>query len=1180
MLALIYLVVLFILGDSICRRFFSFVSIPHRFAAAFLTGLLISSWWTYLSALLFYWTSTPLIWGNLLFFVTAIAFIYWLRMRPPNDVLLSGYDRTDTEFKKWDWIAFALVFLLSCYLMFTTFGMKDGNMLIGIHQSSDFGSTVSIMQSFARGHNFPTEFTHFSGERIRYHFLFYFQAGNLEFLGFSPAFANNILAVISMASMLILVMTLGALVFGSRVIGRIAAALFFFFGTLSFYTFFSQLNWDWSAIINKIATSPDFIPSGYEYRGETWGVWSLVNYANQRHLASSIGLFLLVLTFLIIRYRRAEALSAERRAAQKALEAERREEQARIAAEQDRLAAERAEQARIEAETRAMEQPSEYPETVESWQSGSFGGDPPPNTTDPFAAEAQEKPVFADPQHSDDMTSDSEDILELDEPLPDSEASKSTDLGDREKFIARGTLSGSDDDPETEGPETRPDDRPDGDGGVSDEQTQGEELPADEPVDNAAESFQDDIQPETPAKIIKPRKSAGEWLGEGTEGITSFIFAGILLGLMPMWNGAIFVSAFAILALLFVLFPQRRQMVALGIAAAIFAVPQVIFLKTGGMPDPGYSLIGWGYTLTPRATVMQVVEYVGWIFGFKWLLIVIALIIGTSFQRRLFLAFCSLIILTFCFQFSIEVMTNHKFLNLWVVLTNLYTAAALVSIWNFRILGQAILSRIVAIVLTILITLSGMLDLYPFHTTGWGEVAYGNDPLVKWVDENTDPKSVFLSWRYTSHGILLAGRKLFYGHPYYAWGAGYDTTKRDRLYVRMFESTNPAEVFDLLKENGIDYVAIDNGLRKSNDAIKKLNESIFEAYFDVVFEDTQNKYGKLTIYKVPDELGEPKPEVQLPPEEPRAPINPNEAVPAFMGGEGNSPGKFVKPRGIAVDDKGNFYVADTGNNRIQKFDSEGKFVSIIGDPGEREGKIKEPNGVAIDAEGNLYVADAGNHKFLKYNSDGTFAEEYNGPDTGFYGPRDLVIGPNNQIYIVDQGRTRVARFQPTSKNFSFIWGVSGSGEGEFRDATGIGTGDNLIFVADLGNGRIQVFDLEGKFVRQWPIPSWQRSSSEFPDVIFDQETRTVYVTSGSTNEVLAFDENGAPKQGFNPQDAQKLENPSSMAILTANKKRWLLVVNSGGNRISKFELGPAIEAESNDKTAKTDKKDKTDKSTK
>jgi len=105
----------------------------------------------------------------------------------------------------------------------------------------------------------------------------------------------------------------------------------------------------------------------------------------------------------------------------------------------------------------------------------------------------------------------------------------------------------------------------------------------------------------------------------------------------------------------------------------------------------------------------------------------------------------------------------------------------------------------------------------------------------------------------------------------------------------------------------------------------------------------------------------------------------------------------------------------------------------------------------------------------------------------------------------------------------------------------------------------------------------QRSSSEFPDVVFDPETRTVYVTSSSTNEVLAFDENGTPKQGFNPQDDQKLENPSSMTILTANKKRWLLVVNSGGNRVSRFELEAATKTDKTDKVEKSNKSDKSDK---
>jgi DNA-binding beta-propeller fold protein YncE len=1192
MFALIYLVLVFILGDSLCRRFFTFVSVPHRIASAFLAGVLISTWWTYLCGLLFYWTSSPLLWGNLLFFVTSIALIYWLRTRPPNDVLLTHADRSQTEFRKWDWIAFGACFLLGCYLMFTTFGMKDGSMMIGIHQSSDFGSTLSIMQSFARGHNFPTEFPHFSGDRMRYHFLFYFQAGNLEYLGFSPAFANNILAVLSLGSMFIFVMTLGALIFGSRVVGRIAAALFFFFGTLSFYTFFKSLGWDVSAIISKVLSSPDFIASGYEYRGETWGVWSLVNYANQRHLASSIGVFLLVLTFLIMRYKTAEAKAAEI----KAYEAEQRrlEEQARLEAE--RRKAQRLENERLEAEKRAAEALALQLETDSTPDEGkaesmsdTVNGSQLNAPISPFESEAQQMPIVPE-----DIASTGDDLLEL-ESEPKNQAAVTHDVTAHENFSTASNVLEIDSDGQP----------------LSSEDTQRSEVDDDE-FPSEYQPVELNVVPEVPAKPVKPPKTFGEWLGEGTEGILSFMFAGALLGLMPMWNGAIFVAAFAVLVPLFLMFPQRRQMVGMGIAAAILSLPQIIFLKTGGMPDPGYQTVHWGYTLI-NPTVMQVVNYLSFTFGFKWLLIGIALIAvaslkhklnwalslgliaftigfqyaleslttqhsfyfilgvgfnyfvliaaailtGATFQYRIMLATFSLIILTFCFQFSLEAMTNHKFLNLWVVLANIYVGAGVWFLWNLKSVVGKMAGRSLAVILVILVTLSGALDLYPFHTTDWGETPYRDDPLTNWVAQNTPPNAVFLSARYTGHPILNAGRHLFYGHPYYAWGAGYDTHQRDIVYVRMLESTNPQEVFDMLKENGIDYVAIDNNLRKNNESIKKLNEAIYEAYFDVVFDDKEGKYGKMVIYKVPDVLGAPKPEVQLPPEEPRAPINPNEAVSAFTGGEGNTPGKFSKPRGIATDDKGNFYVADTGNDRIQKFDANGKFVTLFGDPGEREGKLKEPNGVVVDSDGSVYVTDAHNMKLLKYRADGTFAKEYFGPDSGFYGPRDAAIDADKQVYVVDQGRTRIAKFNPQTEGFPVIWGTNGTGDGELKDPTGVAVGDNLVFVADLGNGRIQVFDPQGKYIRQWDMPGWERSSSEFPDIAYDTVTKTVYVTVPKTNEVLAFDVNGAPQKGFNSQGDERMENPGSLVILEANKKRWLLVVNSGSNRVSKFELEAA-----------------------
>src|ERR1043166_8230909 len=77
MLALIYFGLAICVGDFFCRRFYQFASVAHRFAAAILSGLLISTWFTYLAGLLFTRARQPLIWGNLLFAIAAIATLSW-----------------------------------------------------------------------------------------------------------------------------------------------------------------------------------------------------------------------------------------------------------------------------------------------------------------------------------------------------------------------------------------------------------------------------------------------------------------------------------------------------------------------------------------------------------------------------------------------------------------------------------------------------------------------------------------------------------------------------------------------------------------------------------------------------------------------------------------------------------------------------------------------------------------------------------------------------------------------------------------------------------------------------------------------------------------------------------------------------------------------------------------------
>src|SRR4029453_15662591 len=312
MLALIYLVLAIYLGDFLCRRFYRFTSVAHRLGAAVITGLLISSWFTYLAGLLFTPAKQPLFWSNLFFFVVAIALlcssIWKSRFRKPTQTNRGIFSATNLYLTRSkgssiaDWVLIAGYVVLVSWMMFASFSAKGGKLHISNPEYSDFGPNTAIMQSFGVGHNFPTEYPHFSGDRIRYHFLFYFQAGNLEFVGLDPAWSLNLLSIITLVAMLMLVMALGEVLFDSRAVGRAGSALFFFFGSLSYIPFLHKQT-SVRGAIQSIAHLREFLPTIFPYRGEPWGTWSQVTFLNQRHFARAIGILLLVLIFVVVQYR-------------------------------------------------------------------------------------------------------------------------------------------------------------------------------------------------------------------------------------------------------------------------------------------------------------------------------------------------------------------------------------------------------------------------------------------------------------------------------------------------------------------------------------------------------------------------------------------------------------------------------------------------------------------------------------------------------------------------------------------------------------------------------------------------------------------------------------------------------------------------------------------------------------
>jgi sugar lactone lactonase YvrE len=535
-------------------------------------------------------------------------------------------------------------------------------------------------------------------------------------------------------------------------------------------------------------------------------------------------------------------------------------------------------------------------------------------------------------------------------------------------------------------------------------------------------------------------------------------------------------------------------------------------------------LLHWGYTID-HPTVANVVKYLGFTFGFKWLLIALALVFATNLQRRFFLAVLSLIAVAFSFQFTIEVLANQKFIHIWVIIANLFVAFALWRLWHVSLAGTTLPGKFGAIVATLLIIPGGIIDFFPMHNTGWSEVTYRNDPLIDWLKKNTTPRDIFLSDRFVNHPILMAGRRVFYGWPYYAWSAGYNASNRDRVYTELFENKDPWKVYHLLKENGISYVAYDNAVRQAQ-FIKRPNQELYATYFPKVHE--ANNYNGLIIYKVPEK---PPPKLSALPEG---------VTNMFVGGKGSGKGEFDSPTAIAVD-HGNVLVADTGNGRIEKFSPTGTFVTSIG-------QFEAPNGIAIDHTGNIYVAEIGSkHRVQKLGPDGTFIAEW---APGFYGPRRIAIGPDDSVYVVDSGHNRIVKFSPDGQVLA-SWGSEGSGDGQFKGLSSVAVDpmNNKLYVADPLNSRIQVFDSNGKFLTKWSIPEWGQTLG-LEDLAVDSQTGRLYASSAHMNSVLIFDFGGTRIGSLTAKSPDRLEGPSALAL--ANRKLYIL--NMHGNRVSVIDL--------------------------
>lgn len=193
------------------------------------------------------------------------------------------------------------------------------------------------------------------------------------------------------------------------------------------------------------------------------------------------------------------------------------------------------------------------------------------------------------------------------------------------------------------------------------------------------------------------------------------------------------------------------------------------------------------------------------------------------------------------------------------------------------------------------------------------------------------------------------------------------------------------------------------------------------------------------------------------------------------GEPGTGPGQFAQwsPYGVMVDDAtGNVYAADCYNDRIQVFTDSGTFIKYIG-----VGDLSLPIDSAIDNEGNLFVSDYGNQRVVKYDSTGVMiastADTRGSFGTGpyqFHNPLGIDVDNDGNVYVADWYNGRVQKYTNdmvyvTDFGVAKFFGPNPPEPGDIWSARDVAVDDNSgrVYITDSANF-VHVFDLDGNFL--------------------------------------------------------------------------------------------------------------------
>lgn len=314
------------------------------------------------------------------------------------------------------------------------------------------------------------------------------------------------------------------------------------------------------------------------------------------------------------------------------------------------------------------------------------------------------------------------------------------------------------------------------------------------------------------------------------------LIIGIVLGLSFILNMAVFLMTISTLTCLMLFLKHQRKYIFISlILSGIIALP--FYLYQSSTPSMT-SITFWPGYLVTDLSAKNFINYWAQNIGLNIVLIPIGFIISSKIQKKILIAFFSIFIIGNLLKFSPEIAANHKFFNFFFIVSAMFSAHLLVSLWK-----KHVALRPLTIFLLLGLILSGIIDFFPIYNDRKITLEdYTNNSSIRWVKNSTPTDSIFLNSQYLYNYANIAGRKIFLGWPYFSWSQGYNTQARDNLRKKMLNTNDLAFFCSNAINNKLNYIDINT---QSENAVVNLN--FFEKNFKKVYE---NKKDGFIIYSI------------------------------------------------------------------------------------------------------------------------------------------------------------------------------------------------------------------------------------------------------------------------------------------------------------------------------------------